>query len=219
MPCLCLTCSMHFISLTLPYSSNSKSLSQILAQKLLPDYRLANIFKSLTYLFYRTTECPMWKKSSLHHLLQLPLPSFPSCDGPWKTKDVKTQGVLLLKHFHHCFHSQGKEEMSCCQQCLHYSSDHLSTRMCCAVLVRRLLCGVVWLTRPMVPPPVSGQPEGGGVSGVGLLPCVLLTAGTRWWLGPVRPVGSVPRVRHSLLGVCWPPRLRRCGGVKVAGEA
>ena len=28
--------------------------------------------------------------------------------------------------------------------------------------VRRLLCGVVWLTRLVVPPPVSGRPEGGG---------------------------------------------------------
>ena len=28
--------------------------------------------------------------------------------------------------------------------------------------VRRLLCGVGWLTRLVVPPPVSGRPEGGG---------------------------------------------------------
>lgn len=87
MPCLCLHLLNAFhLSLTLPYSSNSKSLSQILHRKLLPtDYRLANIFKPLTYLFYRTTECPMWKNHLLHHLLQLPLP-FPSHDERGKLK-------------------------------------------------------------------------------------------------------------------------------------
>lgn len=166
MPCLCLHLLNAFhLSLTLPYSSNSTSLSQILAQKLLPtvttDCLLANIFKSLTCLFYRTTKCPMWKKI-IYSITYSSCPSHSPAMMDVKTKDVKTQGVLLLKHFHHSFHSQGKEEMSCCQTSLHCSSDHLSTRMCCAVLVRRLLCGVVWLTRPMVPPPVSGQPEGGG---------------------------------------------------------
>ena len=108
--CLHLLNAFH-LSLTLPYSK-SKSLPQILAQKLLPtvttDCLLANIFKSLSCLFYRTTECPMWKKI-IYSITYSSCPSHSPAMMDVKTEDVKTQGVLFPKHFHHCFHRQGEE--------------------------------------------------------------------------------------------------------------
>ena len=100
MPCLCLHLLNAFhLSLTLPYSSNSKSLSQILAQKLLPtDYRLANIFKSLTYLFYRTTECPMWKKI-IYSITYSSCPSHSPAMMNVKTKDVKHKAFSFSSTF------------------------------------------------------------------------------------------------------------------------
>ena len=71
--------------------------------------------------------------------------------------------------------------------------------------VRRLLCGVVWLTRP----------EGGGGEVARVFyprrPSPPLWAPGGGWDDP-RPVGSAPPVRCSPLGVVGRSRLRRGGG-------
>ena len=51
-----------------------------------------------------------------------------------KTEDVKTQGVLFPKHFHHCLHSQGKE-MKC-----HVAQRVFTVHLTISVLGCVLLC-------------------------------------------------------------------------------